>query len=84
MGVLKWLFFPITAPVSGTMWVGQQVLEEAERQYYDEAAIRQEMLELERSYEQGDVEEAAFEELSERLLQRLLEAQTRRAERTEG
>lgn len=80
MGFFKWLLFPVTAPVYGTTWIAQQLQDEAERQYYDETAIRQEMLELERCYERGEMDEETFEHHSEMLLERLLGARARETE----
>ena len=74
MGLLKLLTFPVSMPLSGGKWVLQTILNEAERKYYDESAIRQEMAELERRWLAGDVDDAAFDQLEEALLERLLEA----------
>ena len=80
MGLFRLLTFPVTAPVSGLKWVSEQVLAEAERQYYDETAIRQEMLELEGCRERQLISESEFELRSEQLFERLLEANARRSQ----
>jgi Gas vesicle protein G len=74
MGLLKLLTFPASLPISGGRWVLQTLLTEAERRYYDEAAIRQEMAELERQLVAGEVDDATFDRREEELLARLLEA----------
>ncbi|MEA2709539.1 MAG: hypothetical protein QOF78_2140 [Phycisphaerales bacterium] len=74
MGLLKLLTFPVSLPISGGTWVLQTVLNEAERRYYDEAAILEEMAQLERRLETGELDEAGFDDQEEALLQRLLEA----------
>jgi hypothetical protein len=74
MGLLKLLTFPVSVPVSGGKWVLQTILSEAERQHYDEAAIRQQMAELESAFRSGRVSDAEFEQREEALLERLLEA----------
>lgn len=74
MGLLKLLILPVTGPIRGARWAVETVLDEAERQYYDEAAIRQEMLALEDLYQQGKIEEASFERAADTLLQRMLDA----------
>lgn len=84
MGLFKWLLCPVTGPVYGTKWVAEQLLEEAERQYYDETLIHQEMLDLERSYEQGTIDRQTLDRCTEPLLQRLLEARDWRNERGEN
>lgn len=74
MGLFKLLTFPVSGPISGTRWVLQTVLDEAERKYYDEAAIHHEMAELEKQHQAGAIDDEAFEEREEQLLERLLEA----------
>lgn len=74
MGLLKLLTFPVSAPVAGGRWVLQTLLDEAERRYYDEAAIRQEMADLERTMSAGEIDEATFDRYEEALFARLLEA----------
>src|SRR5688500_1384683 len=74
MGLFKLLTFPVSLPIAGGTWVLQTVLDEAERRYYDEAAILEEMAQLERQFESGDIDQQAFDEQEEALLQRLLDA----------
>ena len=74
MGLLKLLTLPVTGPVLGAKWALETVLDEAERQYYDEAAIRKEMLALEELHQKGRIDDASFERASDKLLERLLEA----------
>ena len=49
MGLIKGLLTLPLAPVRGTVWVAEQVQEEAERQYYDPAVIRRQLEEVERA-----------------------------------
>jgi hypothetical protein len=79
------------APVRGAAWVAEQVADEADRQLYDEAQIRREMLQLELDYEEGkigDEERANMEDaLLERLAiarERLREERARTAEQDDG
>ena len=74
MGLLKLLTFPVSLPLAGGTWVLQTVLNEAERKYYDEAAILEEMAQLERQFDAGEIDENTFDEQEEALLQRLLDA----------
>jgi hypothetical protein len=74
MSLLKLLTFPVSLPVSDSTWVLQTVLSEAERRYYDEAAILEEMSQLERQLDSGELSPDAFDHHEEALLQRLLEA----------
>ena len=74
MGLLKLLTSPVSLPVSGGRWVLQTLLTEAERRYYDEPAIRQEMAELEWQLVAGEVDDETFDRREEELLERLLKA----------
>ena len=74
MGFITGLLTLPLAPVRGAVWVAEQVVEEAERQYYDPAVIRREFLQLELDHEAGrigDDERAAAED---QLLERLNDA----------
>ena len=84
MGLLKLLTFPITGPVTGTHWVLQTVLDEAERRHYDPAVIRQEMADLEAQHRSGRISDEEFDRREEALLERLLEARRFHEERRTG
>jgi hypothetical protein len=71
MGLFTGLLTLPLAPVRGAAWVAQQVAEEAERQLYDESAIRREMLQLELDHDAGLIGEEEKEARTEELLQRL-------------
>lgn len=59
------------APVRGAGWVIRQVLEEAERIYYDPAAVQAELAALEQRLEAGEIDEDEFDRLEDELLDRL-------------
>jgi cytochrome c-type biogenesis protein CcmI len=81
MGLLKALAFPLTGP----LWVARTVRDEAERQYYDTASIRQQLQEVEQQYAAGQIEQEEYERLQEQLLQRLLDAREyHRGKRQDG
>ena len=75
MGLFKLLTFPVSGPVAGTRWVLETVLKEAERHYYDTAAIRQQMADLDAQHRGGAIGDEEFERREEALLERLIEAQ---------
>ena len=75
MGLLKLLTFPVSGPISGGRWVLQTLLDEAERRHYDTAAIQEQLAQAERMHRAGEIDDAAFDEMEESLLQRLLDAQ---------
>jgi len=77
MGLIKGLLTLPLAPVRGTVWVAEQVQEEAERQYYDPAVIRRELEEVDRLRTAGEITEAEAEEAEDALVERLMESRRR-------
>ena len=68
-GLVTW---PL-APVRGTVWVAEQVLHEAERQWYDPAGIQGELDDVNARRNAGDLTEEEADRLEDELIQRLLE-----------
>jgi hypothetical protein len=65
------------APARGVVWVLEQVVEEAERQLYDEQSIRRELLELELEFDDGKLDAGEREARERELLDRLAESRLR-------
>jgi hypothetical protein len=59
------------APVRGSAWVIRQVLNEAERLYYDPATVRAELAQLEQRLEAGEIDDEEFDRMEDELLDRL-------------
>ncbi|MEU4493215.1 gas vesicle protein GvpG [Streptomyces sp. NPDC023998] len=78
MGLIGELLLLPAAPVRGTMWVLQQVVDEAERQYYDPSAIQGELARLAERLDAGEIDEAEFDRREDELLERLQTMQNRR------
>jgi hypothetical protein len=72
MGLLTGLLTLPLAPVRGTVWVAERLLEEAERQLNDPEAIEQQIVEAEEAHERGELSDEEFEQIEEELLERLL------------
>ena len=72
MGLLTALVTLPLAPVRGTIWIAEVLLEEAERQMRDPAVVEQQLLEAEEAYERGELTEEEFAEIEDELLGRLL------------
>ena len=68
-GIVTW---PL-APVRGTVWVADQVLREAERQWYDPAMLQRELDEVAARRDAGDLTDDEADRLEEELVQRLLD-----------
>ncbi|WP_030789808.1 gas vesicle protein GvpG [Streptomyces sp. NRRL S-920] len=71
MGLIGELLMLPLAPARGSLWVLRQVVDEAERQYYDPSAIRRELARLEQRLEAGEIDEDEFERGEDELLDRL-------------
>ena len=71
MGLLTGLLTLPLAPVRGTIWIAERLLEEAERELNDPAALEQQLLHAEERYERGEISAEEFERLEDELLRRL-------------
>ena len=80
MGPFKELALLPLAPLRGTVWVAEQLHEEADRQLYDEESIKRELLQLELDQEAGLVSDAERERMEQDLFDRLAVARARAAE----
>lgn len=72
MGLIRGVLLLPLAPVRGVSWVAEQIRREAERQYYDPAAIHAALEELERAREAEEIPEAEADALEDELIGRLL------------
>ncbi len=79
MGLITGLLTLPLAPVRGVAWVAEQVLDELDRQLYDEANIRRELIQLELDHEEGKIDAQEREALEADLLERLAISQERQA-----
>ena len=77
MGLIAGLLTLPLAPVRGTIWVAEQVQEEAERQYYDPARIRRELEQVDELRQAGEITDEDAEQLEDALVERLMESRRR-------
>jgi hypothetical protein len=68
-GIVTW---PL-APVRGTFWVAEKVLQEAERQWYDPGVVQRELDDLAARRSAGDLTDEEADRLEDALVQRLLD-----------
>ncbi len=73
------LTLPVLGPIKGVMWIARQVAEHAERELYDEDAVRGQIQELEMRYDLGEIGEEEYLAAEERLLARLRTIRERKA-----
>jgi len=71
MGLVTGLLTLPLAPVRGTIWLAERLLEEAERELNDPQAIEQLLLEAEQGFERGEISEEELELIEDELLRRL-------------
>jgi hypothetical protein len=77
MGLITGILGLPLAPVRGTVWVAEQVLEQAEEEYYDPAKIRAQLDEVDRMRREGELSEEEAMLMEDELVDRLLEGQSR-------
>ncbi|WP_218221668.1 gas vesicle protein GvpG [Nesterenkonia sp. Act20] len=80
MGLFSSILGAPLAPLKGTVWVAEQIYQEAERQYYDPGTIRRKLREVEDARRAGTLTEERAAQLEQELVTRLLES-TRRNKR---
>jgi hypothetical protein len=80
MGLFKEIALLPLAPVRGTVWVAEQLAEEADRQLYDENSIKRELVQLELDHDKGEIGDEERERMERDLFDRLAAARVRAAE----
>ncbi|WP_326599827.1 gas vesicle protein GvpG [Streptomyces sp. NBC_01803] len=71
MGLLREILLLPLAPARGAGWVLEQVVAEAERQYYDPSVVQRELAGLEEELISGLIDEGEFDRREDELLERL-------------
>ena len=66
--VLRLLLTPITGPLDGIFWIGEQLLERAEAELDDKENLGKRLLALQLAFDMGDISEEDFEIQEEELL----------------
>ena len=77
MGLISGLLKLPLAPVTGTVWIAEQVQAAAEAEYYDESAIQAQLREIDEARMAGTIEDAEADAAEDALLQRLMEGRNR-------
>lgn len=72
MGLITGLLTLPLAPVRGTVWVAEQVLEQAEEEFYDPAKIRRQLEQVDRLRESGELSEEEATAREDELVERLM------------
>ena len=77
MGLITGILGLPLAPVRGVVAVADQVLRQAEEQYYDPDRIRQQLEQIERARAAGEISDEEAAEWEDELALRLVEGQRR-------
>ena len=72
MGLVTGLLGLPLLPVRGVVWLAEQVLDQAEEQYYDPARIRAQLEQVDEARRSGELSEEECVEIENELLQRLM------------
>ncbi len=71
----------VTAPFRGLLWVFEEIAERAEKELYDEDAVKAELMEIYRKLEAGSLSEEEFNRLEAELVERLEKIDERKKQR---
>jgi hypothetical protein len=71
VGLLTGLLLLPLAPIRGTIWLAERLLDEAERELADPAVIEQWLVEAEGAYERGEISQEELDAIEVELLSRL-------------
>ena len=77
MGLISGILMLPLAPVTGTVWVAEKLLEQAEAEYYDEGAIQSKLRDIDAARTAGEITEDDAARAEDELLERLLEGRAR-------
>ena len=80
--LLELLTFPITGPLGGVIWIGEQLLERANTELDDKENLQKHLLALQLAFDIGDISEEEFEIQEEELLLKI-QAMEEEAEESE-
>jgi gas vesicle protein GvpG len=72
VGLITGLLTLPLAPVRGTVWIAERILEQAEAEMGDEGAIVAQLMEIDAAREAGEIGEQEAAEAEDILLERLI------------
>jgi hypothetical protein len=66
--VFKLLLLPITGPIEGVTWLGEQILERANQELDEKENLNKRLLSLQLSLDLGEISEEEYDEQEEEIL----------------
>jgi hypothetical protein len=73
MGLITGLVTLPLAPVRATVWIAEQLLEEAERELNDPAVLEQQLDDAEAALARGELTQEEFEAIEDEIVRRMIE-----------
>jgi chorismate mutase len=77
VGLITGLLGLPVAPLRGTVWVAEQVLQQAEEEFYDPARIKAQLEDVDRARAAGELSDEEATALEDELVERLLVSRSR-------
>ena len=77
MGLISALVKLPLAPLTGTVWIAEQIQAQAEAEYYDEGAIQAQLREIDEARRAGTIDDGEADAAEDALMERLLEGRAR-------
>ena len=77
MGLITGILSLPLAPLRGTIWVAEQVLEQAEEEFYDPARIKAQLEDVDRARAAGELSDDEATAIEDELIERLMFSRTR-------
>jgi hypothetical protein len=77
VGLITGLLGLPLAPLRGTIWVADQVLQQAEEEFYDPARIKAQLEDVDRARAAGELSDDEATALEDELVERLLVSRSR-------
>jgi hypothetical protein len=71
MGLFTGLLTLPLAPIRGTMWIAEQIAEQAARELDEGRTVRRQLTDAELRYERGEITVEELEQIEDELLERL-------------
>lgn len=65
------LVFPFFIPIKGIVWIGQKLIDEAERELTDRSKVKEELLSLQMSFELDEISEEEYKKKEAKILEQL-------------
>lgn len=77
MGLITGILGLPLAPLRGTVWIAEQIRQQAEEELYDPATIRSQLEEVDRARQSGELSDEEATRLEDELVERLMVARSR-------